>query len=103
MIYSHTNLHLLIYSRNIYGIYWSPTIALSLTLTPLTGEGRAVSQFLCSEDQFLFSFFLSIAGRYFHEHSRNQFLKKEVKKTQTINTEFLSLDTAGIKLDFIDG
>jgi len=48
-----------------------------------------------------FHFFKSIAGRYFHEHSRNEFLKKEIKKTQTINIEFLSLDTAGIKLNFI--
>ena len=103
MIYSHIQFTflLLIYSRNTYGIYWLPTIVLSVS--PLAGEGTAVSQFLCSEDQFLFSFFFfwSIAGPYFHEHSRNKFLKKEIKKTQTIDIEFLSLDTAGIKLDFI--
>ena len=57
MIYSHIQFTfiLLIYSRNIYDIYWLPTIALSVS--PLTGEQRAVSQFLHSEDQFLFSFF----------------------------------------------
>lgn len=57
MIYSHIQFTflLLIYSRNTYGIYWLPTIVLSVS--PLAGEGTAVSQFLCSEDQFFFSFF----------------------------------------------
>ena len=64
-------------------------------------KGQQCLNFSVVKISSYFLFFWSIAGRYFHEHCRNEFLKKEIKKTQTIDIEFLSLDTAGIKLDFI--
>lgn len=81
MIYSHINFTFIdLFERNIYGIYWSPTIALSANLTPLTGKGEQCLNFPVVKDQFLIFIFYPLRPRYFHEHSRNEFLKKEVRK-----------------------